>query len=107
MINLENKEKACREVMLFIDALGEKYRNMVPKDVLQAIASHQDMNYHPEWEHTITRDSNARQMNFLHETITMIAWLNLEYWEQNEEKKKELREIYERNGRAAEMKQMP
>ena len=37
----------------------------------------------------------------------MIAWLNLEYWEQNEEKKKELREIYERNGRAAEMKQMP
>ena len=107
MINLENKEKACREVMLFIDALGEKYRNMVPEDILQAIASHQVLNYHPEWEHTITRDSNARQMNFLHETITMIAWLNLEYWEQNEEKKKELREIYERNGRAAEMKQMP
>ena len=56
MINLENKEKACREVMLFIDALGEKYRNMVPEDILQAIASHQDLNYHPEWEHTITRD---------------------------------------------------
>ena len=35
MINLENKEKACREVMLFIDALGEKYRNMVPEDILQ------------------------------------------------------------------------
>lgn len=106
MINSENINKAYREIMLILNVLPSKYKDKVPKDVLKVFEDNQDINYHPEWENTITNDSSAWELNFLHETITLIAWLNLEYWEESEERKIELRAIYEKNNTKNEMEQI-
>lgn len=97
MINELNISKAYREVILFIDVLPEKYKQKLPPEILQTLEQNQDKDYHPEWEGTINANSNARDLNLLHETIALIAWLNLEFWEESEEEKARLMAIYKNN----------
>jgi hypothetical protein len=99
MINLENKEKACRELMLLLDVLPDQYTEKIPAALLETIRSRQDLTYHPDWEGTLTMDSDGRSLNLLHETLVLVAALNLEYWEEDEAVKRRLLRVYRHNDR--------
>ena len=50
-----------------------------------------------EYIKRINPDIPIKDQALNEETLAIIAWLNLEYWCQDENEKKRLREIYERN----------
>lgn len=90
---------AYAEVLAFIDNLGDYYRNQIPKDVLDHMERNKDPHAHIELH---TSDSDV---NISLEASALIAALNLEYWCHDEEEKKRLWELYERNEQREKLKQ--
>lgn len=95
--------KSYTETFLFLSVLPKTYVNKIPAHILDYIKKEQDHEYHPLWENTITKDSDVRDLGLLDETIAFIAWLNLEFFEEDENKKAELRKTYEKNQQIKDM----
>lgn len=97
MINEYRIPQACREVMLILGVLPKKYFQMVPREVRLAIMEYQDIDHHPAWENELDEHTDAENLDVLHETLVLIAALNMEYWVTDPNEKERLRAVYDQN----------
>ena len=97
MIDEKKIAQACREVILILGVLPKSYLRKGPREVLWSIMEKQDTEYHPEWESSVSANTNADDLHLLKESLALMAALNLEYWEESEEEKARLLAVYERN----------
>lgn len=80
------------EVYAILNMLGKEYINKLPKDIYNIIKEEKSTEYNPVYETTVALD----KQNVKKETISIIAFLHLNYW-CNEEEKIKLRELFDEN----------
>lgn len=86
-------KNAYTEVNQIIELLGEEYKSKIPKKVLNIFKENQDINY----KTNISKNKPIDEMKISRTTLIIISILNLKYWEVEDNKKKELRSIYDEN----------
>ena len=86
------KKRAFSEVDAFLTTLGKSYINKIPKDILDVIKSEKDESYKVK----IDPDISIESQGLSREAISMILWLNLEFF-CNDEQKELLEKIYDNN----------
>lgn len=91
-MNLETRQ-AYSEVNRFLELIGEELSNQIPLKLRNFFKREMDKSYIP----TIDANIPIKQQNLKRKTVAIIAGLNLQYWCKDEEKKKELLEIYSNN----------
>ena len=89
----KNNIKAYSEVYEIINLLEEEYSNRIPKKVLDFFDEARDKNYKP----IIDVNKPLKEQNIERDAIILIAILDLNYWCDSEEEKKELLDIFNRN----------
>lgn len=97
----DSTRKAYTEVDNFIELLDEYYKNKIPKKLREFFKNEKEEKYIKN----IYRNIPIKEQNLLQETLSLIAFLNLQYWCDDEEERKRLRKIYTENEKTA-MKQM-
>ena len=97
----DNTRKAYTEVDNFIELLDEYHKNKIPKKLREFFKNEKEEKYIKN----IYRNIPIKEQNLLQETLSLIAFLNLQYWCDDEEERKRLRKIYTENEKTA-MKQM-
>ena len=97
-MNNNDFAKAYKEILLFLKALPKEYRDAIPYEVYKVFKDRQENGYHPVWEGKIDKGTSGEGLEMLPETLIIVAWLNLEFWEESEEKRQELIKIYKENG---------
>ena len=97
----ESTRKAYTEVDNFIELLDEYHKNKIPKKLREFFKNEKEEKYIKN----IYRNIPIKEQNLLQETLSLIAFLNLQYWCDDEEERKRLRKIYTENEKTA-MKQM-
>lgn len=80
------------EVYAILNMLGKEYINKLPKDIYNIIKEEKSTEYNPVYETTVALD----KQDVKKETISIIAFLHLNYW-CNEEEKIKLRELFDEN----------
>ena len=95
-----NKKRAFSEVDAFLTTLGKSYINKIPKDILDVIKSEKDESYKVK----IDPDISIESQDFSREAISIILWLNLEFF-CNDEQKELLEKIYSNNQKLYEKEQ--
>ena len=95
-----NKKRAFSEVDAFLTTLGKSYINKIPKDILDVIKSEKDESYKVK----IDPDISIESQDFSREAISIILWLNLEFFCNNEQKEL-LEKIYSNNQKLYEKEQ--
>lgn len=95
-----NKKRAFSEVDAFLSTLGKSYINKIPKDILDVIKSEKDESYKVK----IDPDISIESQDFSREAISIILWLNLEFF-CNDEQKELLEKIYSNNQKLYEKEQ--
>ena len=88
-----NTRQAYSEVDEFLNIISRENRNKVPQYLIQFFKNEKDQNYNKG----INPNIPIKNQDLKAETLAIIAWLNLEYWCQDENEKKRLREVYDRN----------
>jgi len=99
MIDMNNIPTAYAEVLAFLDALGEPYKGKIPKEILDNLERMKDKTCKR------TYDRNDTNPDLSHEALTLIAWLNMEYWCEDEEEKIRLKAAYDRNDKLEKLRQ--
>lgn len=89
---MNNLKKAFSEVDMILDLIDSEMKNKVSANFIKFIKEEKDNNYKPN----INPELPLEEQNILPETIDILALLKLNYW-CNEEEKKELLEILNRN----------
>lgn len=89
---MSNLKKAFSEVDMILDLIDSEMKNKVSANFIKFIKEEKDNNYKPN----INPELPLEEQNILPETIDILALLKLNYW-CNEEEKKELLEILNRN----------
>ena len=90
---MENTVKVIySEVYAILNMLGKEYINKLPKDIYNIIKEEKSTEYNPVYETTVALD----KQDVKKETISIIAFLHLNYW-CNEEEKIKLRELFDEN----------
>ena len=97
----DSTRKAYTEVDNFIELLDEYHKNKIPKKLREFFKNEKEEKYIKN----IYRNIPIKEQNLLQETLSIIAFLNLQYWCDDEEEKKRLRKIYTENEKTS-MKQM-
>ena len=97
----DSTRKAYTEVDNFIELLDEYYKNKIPKKLREFFKNEKEEKYIKN----IYRNIPIKEQNLLQETLSLIAFLNLQYWCDDEEERKRLRKIYTENEKTV-MKQM-
>ena len=82
--------KSYKEVNVILDLLGAQYKNKVPKKMRTLFLQSEDKTYSPE----ITLD-DFYAGNYLEDTKTILAILNINYWSNMEQKSKYMDKIRE------------
>ncbi|MCD8028683.1 MAG: hypothetical protein LUF02_08505 [Erysipelotrichaceae bacterium] len=84
---MTDKERAlmCAEVDEFLDYLGEAYISKIPENILRDIRIFKQKNYQKKIKGHI-KDYN--DLGFSYYTLVFISYLNVEYWVEDEAKKK-------------------
>lgn len=96
------KRYAYSEVEVILDWLGESYINKVPKRILRTIKEEKKFGYIPEIDFTKPIENQIRQ-----ETKNMIAYLNLNFWEKDENEKQAIKaQIAENSQREKEKRKI-
>lgn len=80
------------EVYAILNMLGKEYINKLPKDIYNIIKEEKYTEYNPVYETTVALD----KQDVKKETISIIAFLHLNYW-CNEDEKIKLRELFDEN----------
>ena len=80
------------EVYAILNMLGKEYINKLPKDIYNIIKEEKSTEYNPLYATTVALD----RQDVKKETISIIAFLHLNYWCDKEEKIK-LRELFDEN----------
>lgn len=99
MIDTKNIPTAYAEVLAILDALGDSYKSKIPKEILDNLESMKDKTC------KITYDRNDTNPDLSREALALIAWLNMEYWCEDEEEKARLKEAYDRNEKLEKLRQ--
>lgn len=89
----ESTRKAYTEVDNFIELLDEYHKNKIPKKLREFFKNEKEKKYIKN----IYRNIPIKEQNLLQETLSIIAFLNLQYWCDDEEERKRLRKIYTEN----------
>ena len=97
----DSTRKAYTEVDNFIELLDEYHKNKIPKKLREFFKNEKEEKYIKN----IYRNIPIKEQNLLQETLSLIAFLNLQYWCDDEKERKRLRKIYTENEKTA-MKQM-
>ena len=85
MINIANTSRAYSEVYEFINTLGDEYKSKLPKKIYLTIQDNRDKNYVPRYDKNQNVDNNT----FSKESIALISALNLQYWCNDVQEKKD------------------
>ena len=88
-----NTRQAYSEVDEFLNVIGAWNRNKVPEYLREFFNKEKDENYIKG----INPNIPIKNQELKEETLAIIAWLNLEYWCQDENEKERLREVYATN----------
>ena len=80
------------EVYAILNMLGKEYINKLPKNIYNIIKEEKSTEYNPVYATTVALD----RQDVKKETISIIAFLHLNYWCDDEEKIK-LRELFDEN----------
>lgn len=88
-----DKKQVFSEVYAVLTALGDKYIQKTPIEILNFIADNRDYNYNIE----INKNEALEKQNLSKETIAILAMLKLDYWCNTKEEKAELCAILEMN----------
>lgn len=91
-MNIETRQ-AYSEVNKFLELIGEEMSNQIPLKLKKFFKREMDKNYIP----TIDTKIPIKEQRLKRKTIAIIAGLNLQYWCKDEERKKELLEVYSNN----------
>ena len=97
----DSTRKAYTEVDNFIELLDEYHKSKIPKKLREFFKNEKEKKYIKN----IYRNIPIKEQNLLKETLSLIAFLNLQYWCDDEEERKRLRKIYTENEKTS-MKQM-
>lgn len=89
-----NTRKAYSEVDAFLGILDDNYKNKIPEKIRKILKNEKDPNY----TKNINPDSIENE-EFMNESLSIIAFLNLQYWCEDEEEKAKLTQIYQENGK--------
>lgn len=95
-----NESNMYAEVYKILEILGRQYINKIPEDLLKSIESRRNRDY----VCNISASFPFDEQNIMDETIEFISFLNLEYWEDNEEEKQKLISIYAVNEKSYQAK---
>lgn len=99
MIDTNNIPAAYAEVLAILDALGDTYKSRVPKEILDTFEKKKDKTCRKAY------DRNDVNPDLSHEALAVIAWLNMEYWCDDEQEKARLRAVYDRNEKLEKLRQ--
>ena len=80
------------EVYAILNMLGKEYINKLPNDIYNIIKEEKSLEYNPVYATTVALD----KQDVKKETISIIAFLHLNYW-CNEDEKIKLRELFDEN----------
>lgn len=89
----DNIRKAYSEVSKILELLGAEYVNKIPNEIIENINKEKDNEYIVN----INPDIPLEEQNLLQDTISILAMLKLDYWCENEDEKKELLNILNKN----------
>ena len=87
-----SQRKAYSEVDEFLNMLNSDYRNKIPSEIREFFKSEKDTTYIKK----INPYMSIESQNLMEESLTIIMWLNLEYWATSAEKEI-LEQMYENN----------
>ena len=85
--------QAYSEIDEFLGLLSEEQRNEIPKKLRDFFKEEKDKDYFK----IIDKDISIKDQNLKEETLAIIALLNLQYWCEDENEKKRLKEVYAKN----------
>lgn len=99
-------KNAYTEVNQVIELLGEPYKNKIPKQIINFFYENRNINY----KANISKNIPIEDIEISRTALIIISILNLKYWETDENKKEELKNIYNKNekkfqGRISKYKQ--
>ena len=84
---------AYSEIDEILSKMEDRYVNKIPYKIRELIKKEKNNNYHPNIEFSEEILDNKLQRK----TIAILAWLNLNYWCDDEEEKEKLIAIYREN----------
>lgn len=84
---------AYSEIDEILSKMEDRYVNKIPDKIRELIKKEKNNNYHPNIEFSEEILDNKLQRK----TIAILAWLNLNYWCDDEEEKEKLIAIYHEN----------
>ena len=85
--------KAYTEVLAIINYMEAKYKEKIPKKLIDFF----ERNSAKEYKFKLDLYIPLRQQKLNSKTLALLAMINLNYWCETEEEKKELMEIYSKN----------
>ena len=95
MTNLQKTKQAYAEIDAFIEILPDDIKRKIPKNMKEFFKNQKDKNYKKEIDINIPiEDQNLKE-----ETLALIALLYIKYICEDEEEKRNLKNIYAENER--------
>ena len=88
-----NTRQAYSEVDEFLGLISNEHRNKIPKKLREFFREEKDTNYIKG----INPNVPIKNQKLKAETLGIIALLNLQYWCEDENEKKRLKEVYAKN----------
>ena len=88
-----NTRQAYSEVDEFLGLISNEHRNKIPKKLREFFREEKDTNYIKG----INPNVPIKNQKLKEETLDIIALLNLQYWCEDENEKKRLKEVYAKN----------
>ena len=88
-----NTRQAYSEVDEFLGLISNEHRNKIPKKLREFFREEKDTNYIKG----INPNVPIKNQKLKEETLGIIALLNLQYWCEEENEKKRLKEVYAKN----------
>ena len=87
-----NTKESYSEVYEIINFLGDEYIKKIPKKLYKFIENNRDKDYKPNFNKKDIESLNEKSIS--RKAVAIIAFLNLNYWEEDEEKKEKLEKIF-------------
>lgn len=88
-----NTRQAYSEVDEFLGLISNEHRNKIPKKLREFFKEEKDTNY----TKGLNPNVPIKNQELKEETLGIIALLNLQYWCEDENEKRRLKEVYAKN----------
>lgn len=85
--------EAYTELLVIINCMEAKYKEKIPQKLIEYL----EKNCAKEYKFKLDLSIPLKQQKLNPKTLALLAMLNLKYWCETEEEKKELIEMYEKN----------